>query len=103
MPRPGRFFPGKEIRYAAWAPAPVWRGAENLSPTWIRSADGPASNNTSSNAMWSRMIISLCAVCLSLSLLQTDRDQLLVSPLLEAILSKLGSLGDQAQNAKRSQ
>jgi len=45
MPRP-LFTPGKDlvpiIQEAGWAPGPVWRGAENLAPTGIRSPDCPA-------------------------------------------------------------
>ena len=37
-----RFNPGKETRYPAWAPGPVWTGAENLASTSIRSPDRPA-------------------------------------------------------------
>ena len=44
-PRP-LFTPGKDpvpiVQEAGWAPGPVWTGAENLSPTGIRSPDRPA-------------------------------------------------------------
>ena len=44
-PRP-LFTPGKDpvpiVQEAGWAPGPVWKGAENLAPTGIRSADRPA-------------------------------------------------------------
>ena len=30
------------VQEAGWAPGPVWIGAENLTPTGIRSLDGPA-------------------------------------------------------------
>ena len=30
------------VQEAGWAPLPVWTGAENLSPTGIRSPDSPA-------------------------------------------------------------
>ena len=30
------------VQEAGWAPEPVWTGAENLSPTRIRSTDRPA-------------------------------------------------------------
>jgi len=30
------------VEEAGWAPGPVWTGAENLAPTWIRSPDRPA-------------------------------------------------------------
>jgi hypothetical protein len=30
------------VQEAGWAPGPVWTGAENLTPTWIRSLDHPA-------------------------------------------------------------
>ena len=44
-PRP-LFTPGKDrvpiVQEAGWAPRPVWRGAENLVPTGIRSPDRPA-------------------------------------------------------------
>jgi hypothetical protein len=40
------FTPGKDpvpiVQEAGWAPGPVWTGAENLSPTGIRSPDRPA-------------------------------------------------------------
>ena len=42
-PRPGRFTPGKDlvpiVQEAGWAPGPVWTGAQNLTPTGIRSLD----------------------------------------------------------------
>ena len=45
-PPPGRFTPGEDavpiVQEAGWAPEPVWNGAENLSPTGIRSPDRPA-------------------------------------------------------------
>jgi hypothetical protein len=38
--------PGKDpvpiVQEAGWAPGPVWRGAENLAHTGIRSPDRPA-------------------------------------------------------------
>ena len=44
-PRP-LFTPGKDpapiVLEARWAPGPVWTGAENLTPTGIRSTDRPA-------------------------------------------------------------
>ena len=44
-PRP-LFTPGKEpvpiVQEPVWAPGPVWTGAENLTPTGIRSPDRPA-------------------------------------------------------------
>jgi len=44
MPRP-LFTPGKDpvpiVQEAGWAPEPVWTGAENLTPTGIRSPDRP--------------------------------------------------------------
>jgi len=44
-PRP-LFTPGKDpvptVQEAGWAPGAVWTGAENLSPTGIRSPDRPA-------------------------------------------------------------
>ena len=44
-PRP-LFTPGKNpvpiVQEAGWAPGPVWTGAENLTPTGIRSPDRPA-------------------------------------------------------------
>jgi hypothetical protein len=40
---PATFTPGKDpvpiVQEAGWAPGPVWVGAENLSPTGVRSAD----------------------------------------------------------------
>ena len=45
-PRPGRFTLGNDpvriVQEAAWAPGPVWTGAENLAATGIRSPDRPA-------------------------------------------------------------
>ena len=45
-PRPGHFTLGKDpvpiVQEAWWAPGPVWTGAENVAPTWIRSPDRPA-------------------------------------------------------------
>ena len=45
-PRPGLFTPGKDpvliAQDAGWAQGPVWTGAENLTPTGIRSPDRPA-------------------------------------------------------------
>jgi len=42
-PCPGRFIPGEDpvpiVQEAGWAPEPVWKGAENLTPTGIRSLD----------------------------------------------------------------
>ena len=39
-------YPGKEgvpiVQGVGWAPGPVWRGAENLAHTGIRSPDSPA-------------------------------------------------------------
>jgi hypothetical protein len=29
------------VQEAVWATRPVWTGAENLTPTWIRSPDRP--------------------------------------------------------------
>ena len=45
--RPGRSLPpGKDqvpiVQEAAWAPGPVWTGADKLAPTGIRSPDRPA-------------------------------------------------------------
>ena len=44
--RPDRFTPGKDpvpiVMEAEWAPGPVWKGAENLAPTRIRSPERPA-------------------------------------------------------------
>ena len=48
-PRP-LFTPRKDpvaiVQEAAWAPGPVWAGAENLAPTRIRSQDRPARSYT---------------------------------------------------------
>ena len=45
-PLAGSFTPGKDpvpiVQEAGWAPEPVWTGAENLSPTGIRSSNHPA-------------------------------------------------------------
>jgi hypothetical protein len=44
------FTPGKDaepiVQEAGWAPEPVWTGAENLTPTGIRSPDRPARNQS---------------------------------------------------------
>ena len=44
--RPGRFTPGNDpvpiVQEAGWATVPVWKGAENLVPTGIRSPYRPA-------------------------------------------------------------
>jgi hypothetical protein len=49
-PRPGRFAPGKDpvptAQEPGWAPGPVWRGAENLTPTMLRSPDRPAGSKS---------------------------------------------------------
>jgi hypothetical protein len=43
---PATSTPGKDpvpiVQEAGWAPGPVWIGAENLTPTGIRSPDRPA-------------------------------------------------------------
>ena len=43
---PAAFTPGKDpvpiVQEVGWASEPVWIGAENLSPTGIRSPDLPA-------------------------------------------------------------
>jgi hypothetical protein len=43
---PAALYPGKDpvpiVHVAGWAPGTVWRVAENLAPTWIRSSDSPA-------------------------------------------------------------
>jgi hypothetical protein len=48
-PRP--FYPGKDpisiLWKAVWVPAPVWMGAETLTPTGIRSPDLPAHSDSS--------------------------------------------------------
>ena len=42
-PRPGRFTPWGKTRYPfCYAPGPVWTGAENLAPTWMRLPDRPS-------------------------------------------------------------
>jgi hypothetical protein len=42
--------PGKDpapiVQETGWAPGPVWTGAENLAPNWIRSPDRPACHYT---------------------------------------------------------
>jgi hypothetical protein len=47
---PAAFTPGKEpvpiVQEAGWAPGPVWIGAENLAPNWIRSPDLPPRNES---------------------------------------------------------
>jgi hypothetical protein len=45
--RPGHFLPPGKVpvpilQEAGWAPGPVWKGAENLTPSGIRSSDRPA-------------------------------------------------------------
>ena len=49
-PHPGRFTPGKDpvpiVKEAGWAPGSVWKGAENLAPTGIRSPDRPADSES---------------------------------------------------------
>ena len=43
---PAALYPRKDpvpiVQEAAWAPGPVWTGAENLAPTGIRSPDRSA-------------------------------------------------------------
>jgi hypothetical protein len=43
MPRSDCFTPGKNpvptVEKVAWAPGPVWKGAENLAPNGFRSPD----------------------------------------------------------------
>ena len=43
MPRPGRFIPANDplpiVQETEWSPGLVWRGAENLALTGIRSPD----------------------------------------------------------------
>ena len=45
-PRPGRFTAGKDplpiVQEVGWVLGPLWTGAENLTPTGIRSPDRPA-------------------------------------------------------------
>jgi hypothetical protein len=42
-PQPARFTPENDpvltVQKAGWATGPVWVGAENISPAWIRSSD----------------------------------------------------------------
>ena len=38
---PGKY-PVPIVQDAGWAPGPVWTGAENLDPTWIRSLNRTA-------------------------------------------------------------
>ena len=49
-PQPGRFTHEKDpvtiVQEAGWAPRPVWKDAENLVPTGIRSPDRPARSNS---------------------------------------------------------
>ena len=44
--RLGRFTPGKDpiplVEEAGWTPEPLWKDAENVAPTGIRSPDFPA-------------------------------------------------------------
>ena len=55
-PRTGRFTPGKDpvpiVQEAGWAAGSVWTGAENLSPTGIRSPDRPARYRLSYPGPW---------------------------------------------------
>ena len=37
-----RYKPVLIVQEAGWAPGPVWTGAENLTPTGIRSPERPA-------------------------------------------------------------
>jgi hypothetical protein len=41
--------PASILQKAGWAPAPVWRGAETLTPTGIRSADRTARSESLSD------------------------------------------------------
>jgi hypothetical protein len=49
-PLPGHLIPGKDpvplVQDARWAPGPFWNGAENLTPTGIRSLDRPVCNES---------------------------------------------------------
>ena len=49
-PRSSRFNPEKDlvtiVWEAGWAPGPLWTGAENLTPTGIRSPDLPAHSDS---------------------------------------------------------
>ena len=49
-PQPGRFTPGKDpvptVSETGWAAVPVWKVAENLALTGIRSPDRPASSES---------------------------------------------------------
>ena len=49
-PRSSRFTPGKDpvpvVQEAGWTPGPVWRSAENLACTGIRSPDCPARSDS---------------------------------------------------------
>jgi len=50
------FTPGKDpvpiVQEAGWASGPVWKGAENLVPTGIRSPDRPARSQSHSNCRY---------------------------------------------------
>jgi hypothetical protein len=49
-PRPGHFTPGEDpvpiVYEVGWAPGPVWRGAENLDLTGIRSPEYPINSES---------------------------------------------------------
>jgi len=49
-PRPGRFIPGKDpvpiVQKSGWSQGPVWKGAENLTPTGFRFPYRPACNES---------------------------------------------------------
>jgi len=61
-PRP-LFTPGKDpvpiLQEAGWDPGPVWRGAENLAPTGIRSLDRPARSSVAIPTELSRPTMKL--------------------------------------------
>ena len=62
-PRP-LFTPEKDpvpiVMECGWAPGPVWTGAENLAPTWIRSPDLPALSHSLYKLSYPTHIVS-CA------------------------------------------
>jgi hypothetical protein len=61
---PPLFTPGKDpvliVQKAGWAPGPVWTGAENLAPTWIRSPDRPARSQSLYRLSYPAHCLSIC-------------------------------------------
>jgi hypothetical protein len=49
------------VQEAWWAPGPVWTGAENLTPTSIRSPDRPARSQSLYRLSYSALILMVCS------------------------------------------